>query len=148
MQAELTENGNGLAIFSLDNETVFEVKVATAIYELRIHDDITQINDVINDVKPVVNRDNEDVAPFSAYASELPPKSLLILGMCANQVLTKKEIFGKLGLTNQTNNVRNNLTPLLDRGLVTMVMAKPSSRNQKYTATNAGRELLRYLGNR
>lgn len=152
VQAELTENGNGLAVFSLDNITVFEVKVATAIYELRIHDDANQINEDVNDVvnegEPIVNRDDDAVALFSAYVSELPPKSLLILGMCANQELTKKEIFGKLGLTSQTNNVRNNLTPLVDRGLVTMIMAKPTSRNQKYTATDAGREFLRYLGNR
>lgn len=138
--------------WATDDVPVFEVKVATAIYELRIHDDANQINEDVNDVvnegEPLVNRDDDAVALFSAYVSELPPKSLLILGMCANQELTKKEIFGKLGLTSQTNNVRNNLTPLVDRGLVTMIMAKPTSRNQKYTATDAGREFLRYLGNR
>ncbi|MGM9763102.1 MAG: RNA-binding domain-containing protein [Candidatus Cryptobacteroides sp.] len=148
VQAELSANGNGLAVFSLDKETVFEVKVAAAIYGLRITDEINVVNENINEVKPVVIRENVDSALFSAYISELSSKSLLILGMCANQVLTKKEIFSRLGLTVQTNNVRNNLTPLLDRGLVAMVMAKPSSRNQKYTATNAGKAFLQYLADR
>ena len=74
---------------------IVEVKVAAAIYELRIHDDANQINEAVNEVvnegEPVVNRDDEAVALFSAYVSELPSKSLLILGMCANQELTKRE---------------------------------------------------------
>lgn len=142
VQEELSANGNGLAVFSLDKDTVFEVKVAKAMYALRQNnEDVHETNiDTIKDYPEDVNKEL-----FDSLKVKLPAKSLLILGFCFNQELTKKEIFERLGLTNQTNNVRTNITPLIRNGLLAMSIAKPSSKNQKYTITRLGSEFLRYL---
>lgn len=65
--------------------------------------------------------------------------------MCANQELTKREIFRQLGLTNQTNNVRTNIEPLIRNGLLGMVISRRSSKYQKYKTTESGLAFLKYL---
>ena len=145
VQYELTENGNGLAIFSLDKETVFEVKVAKAIYALRPESDSSQINEDESSSKSFVNQDVGNNSQFAVYSDKLSARSLLILEMCANQELTKREIFRQLGLTNQTNNVRTNIEPLIRNGLLGMVISRRSSKYQKYKTTESGLSFLKYL---
>lgn len=158
VQEELSANGNGLAVFSLDKDTVFEVKVAKAMYALRLVDDeLPEVNYNLPGTNGDLSGTNIDIEAdvqdegrnelFENLKNSLPSKSLLIMGFCLNQELTKKEIFARLGLTNQTNNVRTNILPLIKNGLLAMSVAKPSSRHQKYTVTKLGSDFLRYINN-
>lgn len=149
VQEELSSNGNGLAVFSLDKDTVFEVKVAKAVYAFRqINEDGLDIDEDEPDANKDTRVDGREKAVnelFERLKTELPSKSLLVLGFCSDQELTKKEIFERLGLTNQTNNVRTNIVPLIKNGLLAMSIARPSSKNQKYSATRLGSSFLEYI---
>lgn len=145
VQAELSANGNGVAVFSIDKQTVFEVKVAKAIYSLEQDDTNSDKEyDATGNKTTAQTRNNL----FENLLIKLPRKSLLILSLCANQELTKKEIFHYLGLTNQTNNVRTNIVPLIQNGLLSTTVAKLSSKNQKYTITQLGSDFLKYINDR
>lgn len=168
VQEELTRNGNGLAIFSLDKETVFDVKVAKAIYSLRAEsmcpEDVNQeINEganydtnreallanqddaITNQDGVIINQETGRSALFDNLKVSLPPKSLLILGFCRDRELTKKEIFALLGVTNQTNNVRTNIAPLIGNGLLARSLSKLSSKGQRYVTTKLGSDFLDYI---
>lgn len=147
VQAELTANGNGLAVFSLDKETVFEVKVAKALYSLIPKDEVpsNETNISSNQEKDAGHINPEYVELFTQLKSTLSARSLLVLTMCSNEELTKKAIFDNLGITNQTNNVRSHIDPLINNGLLAMVMSKTSSRYQKYFTTTLGKEFLTFI---
>lgn len=147
VQAELTANGNGLAVFSLDKETVFEVKVAKAIYDLMPKDNrlANEGNDDTNWGVPAIDVSSDNVELFTKLKSVLSSRSLLVLGMCANGELTKNEIFYNLGITNQTNNVRAHISPLIDNGLIAMTVSRASSRHQKYCITVLGKQFATFI---
>jgi ATP-dependent DNA helicase RecG len=57
---------------------------------------------------------------------------------------SRVEIFGFLGLENQTLNFNNNIKPLIDYGFIEMTVPdKPKSRYQKYQLTEKGKKLLK-----
>ena len=56
---------------------------------------------------------------------------------------SRKEIMDLLGITTHTKNYERHIVPLLEKGLLTMTLPdKPKSKNQKYIATEKGRQLL------
>ena len=109
VQKELSINGNGLAVFSLDKETVFEVKVGSAIVNLSplVNANIELTNQ--DNINPIDNNKKVKTpypSSFEKIKNKFTSKSIMILGFCKEQPLTKREIFNLIGLTNQTNNVR------------------------------------------
>ena len=55
----------------------------------------------------------------------------------------RKEIMGLIGISAQTKNYEQHITPLLKRGLLIMTLPdKPKSKNQKYVTTEKGKEFL------
>ena len=54
--------------------------------------------------------------------------------------MTRTDLLSRLGLSNETRNVRRHLEPLIDAGLVERTIPdKPTSRLQRYRITDAGR---------
>lgn len=63
------------------------------------------------------------------------------------QVGDKNGMFGSLtystcNINFQSNNVRTHINPLIDNGLLQMVMSKTSSKHQKYFTAMLGKEFL------
>ena len=128
VQRELVENGNGKAIFTIDKVTVFSVNVTNA-------------------KAGNVNVDNSDnpKARIDLHDLVIPDKSLRALKLCNLEDLTKKEILLRLGVTNQTLNVRNIINPLIISGCLEPIDADRSkSRNIHYKTTARGQEFLKY----
>ena len=60
--------------------------------------------------------------------------------------MTRTDLLSRLGLSNETRNVRRHLEPLIDAGLVERTIPdKPTSRLQRYRITDAGRAYLTRL---
>ena len=60
--------------------------------------------------------------------------------------MTRTDLLSRLGLSNETRNVRRHLDPLIDAGLVERTIPdKPTSRLQRYRITDAGRAYLTRL---
>ena len=60
--------------------------------------------------------------------------------------MTRTDLLSRLGLSNETRNVRRHLDPLIDAGLVERTIPdKPRSRLQRYRITDAGRTYLNRL---
>lgn len=93
----------------------------------------------------ITNQETDRNTLFDNLKVSLPPKSLLILGFCRDRELTKKEIFSLLGVTNQTNNVRTNIAPLIGNGLLARSLSKLSSKGQRYVTTKLGSDFLDYI---
>lgn len=124
VQKELVDNGNGKAIFTVDKITVFAVNVTNA-----------KANNVSND--PNTALEVKDLV-FSG-------KSLIVLRLCSTGRRTKKELLISVGVTNQTINYRNIISPLISAGCIAPIEEdKERKRNMRYTATEKGLEYLKY----
>ncbi|HNW50488.1 MAG TPA: putative DNA binding domain-containing protein [Prolixibacteraceae bacterium] len=87
------------------------------------------------------------VEPISARANthsvELTEKQLSILELCSSPK-SSDEIFGFIGITNQTKNFKNHIQPLLDIQFLTYTKPdKANVKGQQYTLTAFGKEWLR-----
>ena len=66
-----------------------------------------------------------------------------ILCLLNDVEMTRTDLLSRLGLSNETRNVRRYLDPLIDAGLVERTIPdKPTSRLQRYRITDAGRTYL------
>ena len=66
-----------------------------------------------------------------------------ILSLLNDVETTRTDLLSRLGLSNETRNVRRHLDPLIDAGLVERTIPdKPRSRLQRYRITDAGRAYL------
>ena len=123
VQKELVENGNGKAVFIVDKVTVFSVNVTNA-----------KAENVSTDIRP--NPEEKDLV--------LSDKSLRILELCMIEPRTKKEMLLKVGVTNQTTNVRSIINPLIASGCLTPVEEdRTKHRNVRFVLTSRGQEYLR-----
>ena len=117
VKQELIENGNGDAVFTLDNVTAFAVKV----YE----------------------HPSGATSPTTILEERVSKRGAQILRFCSVKERTRQEIFDDLGITSQTTNVRAHLYPLIDAGLIEYKnKMEPTSRGQKYLITEKGRKYL------
>ena len=67
----------------------------------------------------------------------------MILCLLNDVEMTRTDLLSRLGLSNETRNVRRHLDPLIDAGLVERTIPyKPTSRLQRYRITDAGRTYL------
>lgn len=123
VQRELQVNGNGPAKFTVDDITVFSVNVPAP----------DRVNDIVNRFKGVKFEELE----FSEKAVE-------ILRECAGGWFSQAQLLNGIGITNQTNNVRNHLRPLIEEGLI--VKSDTRSKRQFYfTITDKGIAYLAFL---
>jgi len=128
VQKELVDNGNGKAVFEVNKVTVFSVNVTNA-KPLNVSDNVSR--EVDGGVK------FED-----AVVSD---KSLIVLRLCIDNKCTNKELLTQVGVTNQTNNVRSIINPLIDLGLLTPVVEDMNRvRNIRYMTTERGKAYLDY----
>jgi len=66
-----------------------------------------------------------------------------ILCLLNDAEMTRTDLLSRLGLSNETRNVRRHLDPLIDAGLVERTIPdKPTSRLQRYRITDAGHTYL------
>jgi len=69
-----------------------------------------------------------------------------VLRSLGERSLSRKEMFGYLGITGDSRSFKRNIQPLLDEGLIEMtVPAKPTSRIKRYRLTAKGRALVQGL---
>lgn len=124
VQKELIENGNGAAAFTVDKVTVFSVNVTN--------------------VKPY-NVSTDVSATLAVKDLTFSDKSLTLLKLCDDEFLTKKEMLLRLGVTNQTVNIRGIINPLINAGCLAPVEEDSDKvRNVHYQTTKRGREYLSY----
>lgn len=113
VQRELMENGNGKAIFDLNLATAFKV------------------------VEPI----SEKIKNITTF-TDLSSKQLAILRFC-KFAKKRSEIFSYLGISNQTENYKNNILPLINLGYLNYT--KPNKivvKGQQYITTSLGYALL------
>lgn len=124
VQKELVENGNGRAAFTVDKVTVFSVNVTNA-KAVRVN----EAQEAYVDFRELVFLD----------------KSLKVLSLCIDNAYSKRELLLKIGVTNQTLNVRNIINPLIKAGCLAPIEEdKQKSRNIRYEATARGRDVINY----
>lgn len=127
VQKELIQNGNGAANFSVNNITVFSVSVPRAL----------TVNDGVNTVK------TEDEVLFSSL--RLSDKAVKMLSMCLFGSFSQGELLAGIGITNQTNNVKNHIRPLIREGLIVKSNKRSSEkRTYLFTITEKGRAYLAF----
>lgn len=123
VQRELRNNGNGLAKFKVDDITVFAVNVSAP----------DRVNDILNRFKA----DCFD-------EMDLSEKALNILQKSAEGWFSQAQLLEEIGITNQTNNVRNHLRPLIENGLIVKSNIR-TNRLYYYTISERGIAYLAYL---
>lgn len=129
VQKDLIDNGNGKAVFTVDKITVFSVNVTNA--------KARNVSSAASDL-PEVTLDIKDIS-FS-------DKSLKVLRLCVDEHHTKKELLLKIGVTNQTLNVRGIINPLIRAGCLAPIEDdKNASRNVHYKVTDRGKEYLKHI---
>ena len=70
---------------------------------------------------------------------------LLLLDFCLEPKL-RVEMMNRIGLANQTGNFVRHVKPLIDKGLIKMILPdKPRSKRQRYITTPEGKK---FLGNK
>lgn len=126
VQRELQSNGNGLALFDVNDITVFSVNVPTA----------DRISDIVNKFKA------EDFLNL-----KFTEKAIAILNFSTGGWFSQSQLFDGIGITNQTNNVKNHLRPLIKEGLI---VKSETRRNRQfyYTISDKGFAYLFYLNRR
>ena len=122
VKQELRENGNGEAVFTLDNITVFAVRV---------------FDNKSDDAKPL------DTSASSVLLERISKRGADILRFCLAKERTRQEIFDHLGISSQTTNVRAHLYPLIDAGLIEYKKKEAATRGQRYLITEKGKQYLR-----
>lgn len=126
VQKELVDNGNGKAVFTVDKITVFAVNVTNA---------------KGRNVSNVHSGGNESIIDVKDFV--ISDKSLKALMLCANECRTKKELLLMIGVTNQTTNFRNIISPLISAGCLAPIKEdREKVRNVRYELTVRGREFL------
>ena len=123
VQKELQMNGNDLAKFDVDDITVFSVNVSEP--------------DRVNEI---VNRFN--LEDFSQL--RFSENTLKVLEISAEGRSTQAGLMEGIGLTNQTNNIRNHLKPLMDAGLIVKSDTRVG-RQFYFTISEKGIAYLAYL---
>ena len=123
VQRELQNNGNGLAQFTVNDITVFSVNVPAP----------DRVNDIVNKFRG----EHFDLMAFSE-------KSVEILRKSAEGWFSQSQLLEGIGITNQTNNVRNHLRPLIEEGLI----VRSDSRTKRqffYTISERGIAFLAFI---
>lgn len=128
VQKELLDNGNGIAKFLIDKVTVFAVDVT---------------NSKENCVSNCVSGDDWKHYDFKSLC--LSNKSLSIMKLCSDLPMQKKELLKAIGVTNQTNNVRTIINPLLTEELI-WPCAEDTNKvyGVRYVLTAKGKAYLEY----
>jgi len=149
VQKELSDNGNGIAIFNVEDISRFCVKVGTAVFRTT-----KSTGEILSDITVGYNsepktsgilRDCGTNYEMESIISDLSSRSLIMLSCCHHEDLSRKELFDLIGLSSQTNNVKVHLDPLIENGLLVRTEKSIKSKNQKYHLTQKGYELLTYL---
>lgn len=126
VQHELAMNGNGEAIFDVNKVTVFSVKVTNS--------------KIANVSRNISNDSNNGWSESEFKTIHLSDKSLNVLGLCLESELTRKELLLSQGVTNQTFNASNIISPLLVLGLIAPYAEDTKkARGVRYIATLKGR---------
>lgn len=129
VQKELVDNGNGIARFDVNMLTVFSVSVTNA-----------------NAANVSVGVSEEYWKFYDFETLVLSDKSLRIIGLCKNSPMRKKDMMAAVGVTNQSNNVRAIIDPLLTEELIWPCAEDAKRvRGVKYELTSKGEAYLTYL---
>lgn len=123
VQRELQNNGNGSARFTVDDITVFSVNVPAP-----------------NRVNVIVNRFKGE--HFERF--DFSKKAIDILKKSAEGWFSQSQLLEGIGITNQTNNVKNHLRPLMEEGLIVKSDTR-TNRQFYYTISEKGIAYLVYL---
>ena len=123
VQRELQNNGNGSAKFTVNDITVFSVNVPAP--------------DRVNDIVKRFRGEHFEQLDFSEKAINLLRKS-------TEGWFSQSQLLEGIGVTNQTNNVRNHLRPLIEEGLIVKSDTR-TNRQFYYTITEKGIAYLAYL---
>ena len=129
VQKELLDNGNGIAQFNVDMITVFSVGVTNA-----------KGNNVSDNV-------SEEYWKYYDFESlNLSDKSLKIIELCSTVPMCKKDLMKAIGVTNQSNNVRAIVGPLLTEELIWPCAEDANRvRGVRYVLTAKGKAFLTYI---
>ena len=93
-----------------------------------------------------VTKSSHQVEPPSHETRNADDHRAAILCLLNDVEMTRTDLLSRLGLSNETRNVRRHLDPLIDAGLVERTIPdKPRSRLQRYRITDAGRTYLNRL---
>lgn len=169
VQKELRDNGNQEAKFSVDNITVFGVKVNDATFvadnQLRIDFTNQATNQATNQVdleleQAIISYKQAELAEYEAKYSKVAvrfdnsdfdslktEKTYEILNALLQGPQSKKELLvNTLGLTSQIYNYQRYIEPLIVRKLIIQTIKdRPRSPKQKYAITYLGYYFLTYL---
>ena len=165
VQKELRDNGNQKAIFSVDNITVFGVKVNDAAFVADNQLRINFTNQVTNQVdfelgQAIIAYKQAELAEYEAKYSKVAvrfdnsdfdslktEKSYKILNALLQGPKSKKELLiNTLELTSQIYNYQRYIEPLMARKLIIQTIKdRPRSPKQKYAITSLGYYFLMYL---
>lgn len=169
VQKELRDNGNQEAKFSVDNITVFGVKVndATFVADNQLRIDFTNqvTNQATNQVdleleQAIISCKQVEIAEYDAQYSKVAArfdtpdfnslkteKTYKILNALLQGPQSKKELLiNTLGLTSQIYNSQKYIEPLMVRKLIVQTIKdRPRSPKQKYAITYLGYYFLTYL---
>lgn len=122
VQMELEANGNGVANFDVNDITVFAVNVPGP-----------------DRVNKLVKRFKEERFGDLSFSQ----KSLEVLTFSAEGWFTQAQLMEAIGVTNQTNNVKNHLRPLINEGLIVKSETR-TNRQYYYTISEKGLAYLFY----
>lgn len=129
VQKELLDNENGLAQFRIDKITVFGVTVTNA---------------KADNVSANVSEQYWKYYDFSTLM--ISDKSLRVIELCATTPMSKKDLMAAVGVTNQTNNVRAIVDPLLTQELIWPYKEDNNRvRGVRYVLTAKGHAFLTYV---
>ena len=110
-----------------------------------------EVTKLPGEVTKTVTKIPNDVTKILDEVTKLPDGvtkiHLRLLQALVGQTLTRSELMGVIGVTDQSANVKRHLKPLISAGLVSMSSPdKPTSRSQRYGLTDAGRAFLGQRG--
>ena len=166
VQKDLNDNGNGSAVFSVDNITVFNVNVCDAIFLYNKEKlDLTNMdNDLVNEVmyKPfdpsnillLKELDDNYLLLVNSLDKNLSTqlsddRTYKVLHALVSEALNRKTILEDvLHMSNQYYSYNRYIQPLLDLHLLSLtIIDKPRSSKQKYCLTNLGYCMFKYYQN-